>query len=111
MRHEWNTIRAENAEAFSWVFVTGTARVLRGGSWINNGRNTRSARRNANEPDRRNNNVGFRLALAQVVVAMALDQMNIRSVAMRRRIENALRQVSRAISERLPKRRLARTTQ
>ncbi len=37
-------------------------RVLRGGSWINNGRNLRSAYRNANTPDNRNNNIGFRLA-------------------------------------------------
>ncbi|OED43782.1 hypothetical protein AB833_03115 [Chromatiales bacterium (ex Bugula neritina AB1)] len=36
--------------------------MLRGGSWINNGRNCRSAYRNHNEPDRRNNNVGFRLS-------------------------------------------------
>jgi hypothetical protein len=39
--------------------------VLRGGSWINNGRNVRSANRNRNEPDNRNNNTGFRFALAQ----------------------------------------------
>jgi len=39
--------------------------VLRGGSWINNGRNVRSAQRNHNTPDNRNNNIGFRLARAQ----------------------------------------------
>jgi hypothetical protein len=37
-------------------------RVLRGGSWNNNPRNLRSAARNMNNPDNRNNNVGFRLA-------------------------------------------------
>jgi len=37
-------------------------RVLRGGSWINNARNLRSANRNANTPDNRNHNIGFRLA-------------------------------------------------
>ena len=37
-------------------------RVLRGGSWNNNARNTRSANRNNNVPDNRNNNIGFRLA-------------------------------------------------
>lgn len=37
-------------------------RVLRGGSWINNGRNLRSAYRNANTPDNRNDNIGLRLA-------------------------------------------------
>jgi formylglycine-generating enzyme required for sulfatase activity len=41
------------------------ARVVRGGSWNNNGRNVRSAIRNRNTPDNRNNNLGFRLALAQ----------------------------------------------
>ncbi len=37
-------------------------RVLRGGSWINNARNLRSANRNANSPDNRNHNIGLRLA-------------------------------------------------
>ena len=44
---------------------TGERRVLRGGSWINNGRNARSAYRNHNEPGNRNHNNGFRLALAR----------------------------------------------
>ena len=42
-----------------------SARVVRGGSWNNNGMNVRSANRNRNTPDNRNNNLGFRLALAQ----------------------------------------------
>ena len=33
----------------------------RGGSWINNPRNCRSARRNYNDPSNRNNNIGFRV--------------------------------------------------
>ncbi|MFZ1415768.1 MAG: reverse transcriptase domain-containing protein [Defluviicoccus sp.] len=37
-------------------------RVNRGGSWNNNPRNLRSANRNRNEPDNRNNTLGFRLA-------------------------------------------------
>ncbi|HUW33692.1 MAG TPA: hypothetical protein VM223_18950 [Planctomycetota bacterium] len=36
---------------------------MRGGSWNNNPRNCRSANRNRNTPDNRNNNNGFRLAL------------------------------------------------
>ena len=36
--------------------------MLRGGSWINNAGNCRSAYRNSNEPANRNNNVGFRFA-------------------------------------------------
>ncbi len=42
-----------------------TNRVVRGGSWNNNARNVRAAYRNHNEPSNRNNNLGFRLALAQ----------------------------------------------
>ena len=37
-------------------------RVLRGGSWNNNGQNCRAANRNRNRPDERNHNIGFRLA-------------------------------------------------
>jgi hypothetical protein len=36
--------------------------VIRGGSWNNKPRNLRSANRNRNNPDNRNNNLGFRLA-------------------------------------------------
>jgi formylglycine-generating enzyme required for sulfatase activity len=36
--------------------------VLRGGSWNNKAENLRSANRNRNNPDNRNNNIGFRLA-------------------------------------------------
>ena len=45
----------------------GENRVLRGGSWINNGRNCRSANRNRNEPGNRNHNIGFRLSPARHV--------------------------------------------
>ena len=38
------------------------SRVVRGGSWNNNPQNLRSANRNRNTPDNRNNNQGFRLA-------------------------------------------------
>jgi hypothetical protein len=36
--------------------------VLRGGSFNNNAHNVRSAYRNDNNPDNRNNNIGFRVA-------------------------------------------------
>ena len=36
-------------------------RVLRGGSWNNNPQNLRSANRNRNTTDNRNNNIGFRV--------------------------------------------------
>lgn len=58
----------------------GVKRVVRGGSWNNNGRNVRSAIRNRNEPDNRNNNLGFRLALARHAVGMGVnDQIVIQS--------------------------------
>ncbi|MBP7498187.1 MAG: SUMF1/EgtB/PvdO family nonheme iron enzyme [Bacteroidales bacterium] len=34
---------------------------MRGGSWNNNATNCRSANRNNNSPDNRNNNIGFRV--------------------------------------------------
>ncbi|MCP4253060.1 MAG: SUMF1/EgtB/PvdO family nonheme iron enzyme [Candidatus Scalindua sp.] len=40
--------------------------VLRGGSWNNNSDNCRCANRNNNEPNNRNNNVGFRCASTRV---------------------------------------------
>ncbi|MCP3869357.1 MAG: SUMF1/EgtB/PvdO family nonheme iron enzyme [Gammaproteobacteria bacterium] len=43
---------------------TGAKRVIRGGSWNDNARNCRSACRNNNHPDNRNNNLGFRPARA-----------------------------------------------
>jgi Sulfatase-modifying factor enzyme 1 len=45
--------------------VTGERRVLRGGSWINHAHNLRSAYRNHDDPGNRNDNFGFRLALAR----------------------------------------------
>jgi formylglycine-generating enzyme required for sulfatase activity len=42
-------------------------RVLRGGSWNNNGRNVRSANRNGNDPGNRNHNIGLRLSRARGV--------------------------------------------
>jgi hypothetical protein len=37
------------------------SRVVRGGSWNNNQDNARTAYRNNNTPDNRNNNLGFRV--------------------------------------------------
>jgi hypothetical protein len=36
-------------------------RVLRGGAWNNNQDNARASNRNDNDPDNRNNNIGFRV--------------------------------------------------
>ena len=43
-------------------------RVLRGGSWLNNQDNCRAAYRNRNNPNNRNNNIGFRLCLSSHIV-------------------------------------------
>jgi hypothetical protein len=40
--------------------------VNRGGSWNNNAQNCRTANRNNNTPDNRNNNIGFRLVLSKL---------------------------------------------
>jgi len=42
---------------------TGSCRVIRGGSWCNDGRNVRSAYRLCNRPDKRSSFYGFRLVL------------------------------------------------
>jgi len=46
-------------------WLKGTNPVNRRGSWNNKARNSRSANRNNNPPDNRNNNLGFREAVAQ----------------------------------------------
>jgi len=40
--------------------------VNRGGSWNNNAQNCRVSNRNNNNPENRNNNLGFRLACRQL---------------------------------------------
>ncbi len=42
-------------------------RALRGGAFNNNQRNARCAYRNNNEPNNRNNNIGFRVVLSTLV--------------------------------------------
>ena len=46
-------------------------RVLRGGTFNNNARNVRCAYRNNNDPDNRNNNIGFRVVLSTWVAGNA----------------------------------------
>jgi formylglycine-generating enzyme required for sulfatase activity len=48
----------------SAVDAAKAVRVLRGGGWNNHAQNARSAYRNHNQPDRQNDNTGFRLALS-----------------------------------------------
>ncbi|MBT8112239.1 MAG: SUMF1/EgtB/PvdO family nonheme iron enzyme, partial [Gammaproteobacteria bacterium] len=43
---------------------SGSDRVNRGGSWSGSARFSRSANRDGDSPDKRGNNLGFRLALS-----------------------------------------------
>ena len=86
--------------------IRGANRVLRGGSWNNNGRNCRSANRNRNTPDNHWNNTGFRLALAHALKDTLFDPTFILSVSVELAAKStALRYASRNLSERLPERR------
>jgi formylglycine-generating enzyme required for sulfatase activity len=49
---------------FYTLVAEDVARVVRGGSWNNNPDNARSAARNNNTPDNRNNNIGFSSGIA-----------------------------------------------
>jgi formylglycine-generating enzyme required for sulfatase activity len=44
---------------------------LRGGSWDNDADNCRTANRNNNTPDNRNNNIGFRLVFVPQLKGVA----------------------------------------
>ena len=53
--------------------------MLRGGSWNNKPQNTRAANRNRNEPAKRNNNNGFRLASTPTIAgAVAFKDATVR---------------------------------
>jgi hypothetical protein len=63
---EWCLNEYEKSEQ---VNLSSTAnRVVRGGSWNNDQDNARAAYRNRNNPDNRNNNVGFRLVCASHIL-------------------------------------------
>jgi len=47
--------------------------VVRGGSWNNHRDNARCAYRNRNQPDNRNDNLGFRVVLRAAPVSSALS--------------------------------------
>jgi len=47
-------------------------RVLRGGAFNNNSRNARCSARNNNNPDNRNNNIGFRVVVSTLFRTPAL---------------------------------------
>ncbi|MCX5645977.1 MAG: SUMF1/EgtB/PvdO family nonheme iron enzyme [Phycisphaerae bacterium] len=56
--------------------LSGSGRVLRGGAWNNNPRNCRSAYRNNNDPDERNDNIGFRVVSVSFGLALPLRRLS-----------------------------------
>lgn len=68
------------------AIVMGSNRVLRGGSWINNAVNARSAQRNANDPGNRNDNIGFRLAPARMGVDARMGKTSDPTIFRSRRV-------------------------
>lgn len=69
----------------------GSNRVIRGGSWNNNAQNLRSANRNNDGPDNRNNNVGFRLVSTckSLRPEGAVQGLHLRAQAMSRSLSRA----------------------
>jgi hypothetical protein len=51
--------------------IEGSNRVIRGGSWNNDAENCRTANRNNDHPDNRNNNNGFRLVFVPQLTCKA----------------------------------------
>jgi hypothetical protein len=68
--------------------------VLRGGAFNNNPRNVRCAYRNNNEPDNRNNNIGFRV----VVSTLFLDS----GMTWRRNDVSGTRRMAESVPGRVP---------
>jgi hypothetical protein len=67
---------ARTASRLGWG-QTQTARVVRGGAFNNNERNVRAANRNDNDPDNRNNNIGFRVVVSRSSFAGSVRRMNV----------------------------------
>jgi formylglycine-generating enzyme required for sulfatase activity len=65
--HDWYGAYSSEAVSDPMGPPEGVDRVLRGGSWFISGGFVRSALRDYNEPDYRDFNVGFRLALGQSI--------------------------------------------
>jgi hypothetical protein len=59
--------------------VSGSNRVIRGGSWNNDSQNLRSANRNNNDPGNRNDNLGFRLESTKVCQISAVHGLHFRA--------------------------------
>jgi hypothetical protein len=72
------------------------SRVLRGGAWNNESDNLRAANRNNDNPDNRDNNIGFRLVCAGVFVRKVLLPAGSQTGEIRRA------QTARAVSAKKP---------
>ena len=60
-KSRWKRVEAYNAPS-GFKLLQAYSRVLRGGAFNNEPRNLRSANRNRNNPENRNQNIGFRCA-------------------------------------------------
>jgi formylglycine-generating enzyme required for sulfatase activity len=58
-----NSYNGAPTDGSAWIDNNNQSRLLRGGSWYYCPVNCRSANRNRNEADNRNNNIGFRVVL------------------------------------------------
>jgi hypothetical protein len=64
-------------------------RVIRGGSWNNPAQNCRSAYRNRNDPDNRNDNIGFRCARAHDCASRRGPEQTVARLS-RKRLQNQM---------------------
>ena len=72
--------------------VSGSNRVIRGGSWNNDSQNLRSANRNNNDPGNRNDNLGFRLESTKVCQISAVQGLHFRALGFVQAITQSCRQ-------------------
>jgi len=82
-------------------------RVLRGGSFNNNQRNARCAYRNNNNPDNRNDNIGFRVVVSHDFCNTPEMRVGRQADAPRRRIEAGPTQALAALFHLLSRMRAA----
>ncbi len=73
--------------------------VVRGGSWNNNARNCRSAYRNNNQPDNRNNNVGVRVVVFSASTLQSPELPQGIAVSVRERVQQRVPATWATVSE------------
>ncbi|MDC1022758.1 SUMF1/EgtB/PvdO family nonheme iron enzyme [bacterium] len=62
---DWYAVYSSGAQTDPTGPASGPLRVLRGGSWDDDGANLRSAKRSYNTPSSRNYGIGFRVGFKQ----------------------------------------------